>query len=413
MKKYLLLLLLVVCSVVFAEEYTLDNLIEVGLEKSISIQQEKLENKNSSSYLRSSFIDLLPSLYWDAEQTKIEDTDWNKSSSLYLGKTFSVNDPSNEPAFFSIYKAVNSKKKANLSLEQKRKQIAFDVFSLYLNLLEAQKNLEINKKNLKLQQKIFAQIQVQYDSGEKSLLELKQSEVSLIDYRIAVSESEDHLSYTRSALFEYLNIEDEGFDLREPEINYEKNENTFQSNFAIRILKYDLKNNKLNLIKNTLHYLPDLTVSYYIYNEDTNHRISPFDIESEPKTLSIEASFSVFDIFEETESFFRNKGNRKSLKMDLEKMQLANENELYKLQKAVETLSKSNELYLQKMQMAENNLEMAQEQFKLGLISLTDLDRTKLDHQNTQLSYNNKHYELLRKQEEINLLLSDKILNKW
>ena len=94
-------------------------------------------------------------------------------------------------------------------------------------------------------------------------------------------------------------------------------------------------------------------------------------------------------------------------------MQLANENELYKLQKAVETLSKSNELYLQKMQMAENNLEMAQEQFKLGLISLTDLDRTKLDHQNTQLSYNNKHYELLRKQEEINLLLSDKILNKW
>ena len=63
--------------------------------------------------------------------------------------------------------------------------------------------------------------------------------------------------------------------------------------------------------------------------------------------------------------------------------------------------------------MAENNLEMAQEQFKLGFISLTDMDKTKWDYQNAQLSYNSKYYELLRKQEEINLLLSDKILNRW
>ena len=74
------------------------------------------------------------------------------------------------------------------------------------------------------------------------------------------------------------------------------------------MLKYDVKNNKLNLIKNTLHYLLDLTGSYYIYNEDTNHRISPFDIASEPKTLFIEASFSVFDIFEEQKVFSATKG---------------------------------------------------------------------------------------------------------
>ncbi|NQV17625.1 MAG: TolC family protein, partial [Armatimonadetes bacterium] len=63
--------------------------------------------------------------------------------------------------------------------------------------------------------------------------------------------------------------------------------------------------------------------------------------------------------------------------------------------------------------LAEENLNMAQEQFKLGMISLIDLDRSQLEYRNTQLSFNNRHYSLIRKQEELNLLLSKKILGKW
>jgi len=44
---------------------------------------------------------------------------------------------------------------------------------------------------------------------------------------------------------------------------------------------------------------------------------------------------------------------------------------------------------------------------------LIDLDRSQLEYRNTQLSFNNRHYSLIRKQEELNLLLSKKILGKW
>lgn len=398
----------------FAEEYTLENLIEIGLEKSIGIQKEELSNKNYSSCLRSSFIDLLPSLNMYADQYKTNDADWVKSSSLSFGKTFSVNDPYNEPAFFSIYKAVNSKKRANLSLEQKRKQIVYNIFSKYLYVLEAQKNLEIRRKNLELQQKIFSQIQVQYESGEKSLLELKQSEISMIDYQIAVGESEDNLNSTRNSLFAYLNINDKGYSFIEPKISNKSMKFTFTNNLEIQMLKYAVKNCKLNLIKNSLHYLPDLSLSYYVYNTNpSNSNYTPFDEYVKSKTLTLSASFSVFDIFEESESFFRNKRNYKILKLGLQELKRDTEYRFDELEKRIETLSKSKKLYENKMQLAENNLEMAQEQFKLGLISLLDLDRTKIDHQNAQLSFNNKYYELLRKQEEINLLLSKQIFNRW
>jgi len=56
---------------------------------------------------------------------------------------------------------------------------------------------------------------------------------------------------------------------------------------------------------------------------------------------------------------------------------------------------------------------MAQEHFRLGMISLLDLDRSKIDFQNTQLAQIQNNYQLMKKQEEINLLISAKILGKW
>lgn len=76
-------------------------------------------------------------------------------------------------------------------------------------------------------------------------------------------------------------------------------------------------------------------------------------------------------------------------------------------------MQKSYDLYVKRLKLAEENLQMAQEQFRLGLINLLDLDRSKIEYQNAQLSYISSHYNLMRKQEELNLLLSGKILAKW
>ncbi|MBC8384110.1 MAG: hypothetical protein H8E57_01165, partial [Candidatus Cloacimonetes bacterium] len=63
---FLLIILPILC---FAQEYTLEELIEIGLEKSYDIQTEEISYLNSSSYLKSSWLELLPSLSLSASKS--------------------------------------------------------------------------------------------------------------------------------------------------------------------------------------------------------------------------------------------------------------------------------------------------------------------------------------------------------
>ncbi len=410
--KKILLILIMFPVLIFAQEYTLEQLIETGLDKSYDIQSELANNKNSASYLRSSLYGVLPSVSISAGKDKYLDADdpeWDANASLFISKSIFLN----EPTYFNIHTSILDKKNADLSLDEKRKQIAYYIFSGYLNVLESQKILGIQKKNLELQQKIFNQVKVQYDAGEKSLLELKQSEISLIDYEIAVNEAENSLFKTRKDLFSYLNMTDEGYDFVEPEFDISDEKFSFQSNNALLQKKNSLNSSKVRLVQTMMDFLPSLTLSYSVLHNDDNDINAYSDYLRTSNTLSISASYDIFNLLEKGEAYSRSKRNLRVQKIDFETNKRDYAIELTNLQNDLETLKRSYTLYSDKLKLAEDNLNMAQEQYRLGMISLLDMDRAKIDHQNAQLSYNNHHYNLLRKQEEINLLLSSKILGKW
>jgi outer membrane protein TolC len=397
---------------IFAQEYTLEQLIETGLDKSYDIQNELASNKNSASYLRSSLYGVLPSVSISAQKDKYLDAidpEWDSSASLSISKSIFLN----EPTYYNIHTSILDKKNADLSLDEKRKQIAYYIFSSFLNVLESQKILGIQEKNLELQHKIYNQVKVQYDAGEKSLLELKQSEISLIDYEIAVNEAENSLFKTRKDLFSYLNITDEGYDFVEPEFDISDENFSFQSNNALLQKKNSLTSSKVRLVQTMMDFLPTLTLGYSVYHSDNNDIYAYDDYLRTTNTLSISASYDIFNLLEKGEAYSRSKRNLRVQKIDFEISERDYSIELTNLQNDLKTLKRSYTLYSDKLKLAEDNLNMAQEQYRLGMISLLDMDRAKIDHQNAQLSYNNHHYNLLRKQEEINLLLSNKILGKW
>jgi outer membrane protein TolC len=294
-----------------------------------------------------------------------------------------------------------------------RKEIAFYVFSQYLYILEAQKDLDIQLDNLELQQRIYDQVQVQYDSGEKALLDLKQSEISLIDYEIAVNEAENSLIQQRQDLFTYLNISDEGYDFIEPEFDISEEEFVYQENYTLIQKRNSIKSSKISLFQQKVDFLPSLTFSFYYQNSSLSDEIDDFSAYDDSYTLSLAASFDIFDLFEKRESFVRSRRNLEIEELDLENSEQELRSELSNLINDMKTLRRSRDLYLDKLNLAEENLSMAQEQFRLGIISLLDLDRTKIEYQNAQLSYNNRYYELIRKQEDINKTLSRPILNRW
>ncbi|MCK4312049.1 MAG: TolC family protein, partial [Candidatus Cloacimonetes bacterium] len=328
------LLILVFPLISYAAEYILENLIEIGLEKSYDIQQETVNYQNSRSYLRSSFIGVLPTITANTGKSKIYNNgEWSESASFTVSKSFFLN----EPSYYNIHTSLLDKKNSELSLKDTRKQIAYIIFSSYLYVLEAQKTLDIQQENLKLQEKIHNQIKVQFDAGEKSLLELKQSEISLIDYEIAVNEAENSLSRQRKDLFSYLGIEDEGFDFLEPEFIISKEIYEFTENYTLIRKKNSIKSSKIRLLQSGVDFLPSLSISY-TFNYDSYDGIYEFDDYDKTRTLSLNASYDIFNLLEKRESFSRSKRNLKMLKLDLENSERNYRNNLKNLNNDLETL---------------------------------------------------------------------------
>ncbi len=420
---------LIICIILFlmpvfllSQSYDLENLISYGLENSYDIQQESVALQNTKSYLTSSWLGLLPNATVNASRTNKEmgvynDEDlqigterrWDNSARFSLTKSISLN----EPSYYNIRTSILDKKNADLSYTDMQKSVAFTIFSKYLYVLEAQKNLSIQQENLKLQQKIYDQIQVQYQTGEKSLLELKQSEVSLIDYEIAVNEAENSLNQQRKDLFSYLNLTDAGYDLVEPEFTIREEPVQYQDNNTLFQKRNSLQSSKLSNFQQLMDFFPTLSANYDYYSNSTTQELSDFDKYEDSYTISLTASYNIFNIFDKRESYVRSRRNLRIQELDLEISETDLKEELSNLESDMQTLKRSRDLYAEKLKLAESNLEMAQEQFRLGMISILDLDRANLDNLNAQLSYNNRYYELIRKQEEINQILSLPILGKW
>jgi len=419
---FILSLILLIPMFLAGQTYNLDSLIESGLQNSYDIQQEKASYDNYKSYLTSSWLGLLPTatinvsrinqengVYDDLGMLTGTERGWTNSAGFSFYKNLSLN----EPSYYNVRTSILAKASSELAYDDMRRAVAFNIFSRYLYVLESQKNLSIQQDNLELQEKIHAQIQVQYATGEKSLLELKQSEISLIDYEIAVNEAENSLIQLRQDLFSYLNAKDSGNDLSEPEFEIREEEMGFRDNNTLFKKRNSLRSSKLSSFQQLMDFLPTLTLGYQYYNNCAGDDITDFDDYEDTYSISLTASYSIFGLFEKRESYLRSRRDLRIQELDLEISESDHKETLANLNSDMRTLRRSRDLYEEKLDLARSNLEMAQEQFRLGMISLLDLDRAKLDHSNAQLSYNNRYYELIRKQEEINQTLSLPILGKW
>jgi len=83
------------------------------------------------------------------------------------------------------------------------------------------------------------------------------------------------------------------------------------------------------------------------------------------------------------------------------------------LTRELEYLNRLDELYQEKLEQANSQIQIAEERYRLGLIDLLELDKTRVDFINSEISYYSNRYQILAKQEAINNLLSLKIMGKW
>jgi outer membrane protein TolC len=221
----------------------------------------------------------------------------------------------------------------------------------------------------------------------------------------------------REKLFHYLNIVDEGYRLKDPEVMV--NDDDYEFEYSSDVLKdeLNLKKSSLSLFQTKLDFLPRLSASYS-YNYSYSSRSPSFDLFDFDKyedsyTIGLSLSYSLLNPLEHRETYLRSKRSHRIQSMQHDKLKESNELQFSQKKRDWETEKQIYELAQKKFELAEESLEMAEEQFGLGLLSLLELDQARQNFMESEIDLTSRYYQLLVKQEELNLFLSRKMLGRW
>ncbi|HNQ39101.1 MAG TPA: TolC family protein [Candidatus Cloacimonas sp.] len=398
-----------------AQSYTLEELITYGLENSFSVQKSYLSSQSSQSMLNTSKWNLLPDASVNGGIKKdfdpaVETDDVTSSAGFSLSKTISLNDA----AYFNYLYASLDTKTANMQLEQTRKTYAYNVFSAYLKVLSSQKQRSSLEENLQIQTRVWEQSKILLQLGKTTPFEVKQNEIAVLNSNISLMQLDNTIANARKELFALVQMQDESYPLTELELNIRKEIPEFRTdkNIDINILNQELNRLNLQLKQNKLDDFPRFNLAY---NLDRSVSGADFDFDryNTNHGISLTLSYPLFNIFENSESRTRTKISRQLSQVTMEEKKDQLQRDYDSALRELQYLKRMNELYSEQLAQSREQITQAEERYRLGLIELLELDKTRTNFIETDISYNNNLYSIIAKQEEINYLLSEPLLGKW
>ncbi len=402
-------ILLMLSTFLMAEELiTLESMITKALAKSLSIEAELLQYKSQVSAKRQSMYYWLPSASLNLGKSW-QDDEWQD-----MNGSFNANWSlaSNDSRYFDMRRQMIEMMNSDLSLEDVRKNITYNVLTRYIDVLEADEIVELQREVLAVEEKKYQRIAAQQSLGEINLLDLEQSEIDRIQAEISLNDLLLSLDNKRAELFYYTGCEDEGSKLAALDIEISGEIKTYQPNLQYQIQEKSLKSRKLMLDQALLDLLPTLSLNWN-YSRNSVDDVSDFDEYSESSQVAFLLSYSIFDVFSNYENLSMAKRQYKFYQRQLLDQQQADIKELNNLNKTLASQNRNLQLYSRKAELAARILEKAQVEYEQGTISILDLN----EYQNKLYSARKnkilENYRLLQTQEQVNLLLSDDILGKW
>ncbi len=413
--KVITVILMLLPLLLAAQSYTLEELITYGLENSFSVQKSSLNYQSSKSTLNTSKWNLLPDASVSGGVKKdfdpaVNTDDVTSSAGLSIGKTISLNDA----AYFNYLYASLDTKTANMKLEQTRRAYAYEVFSAYLKVLSSQKQRSSLEENLQIQIRVWEQSKILLQLGKTTPFEVKQNEIAVLNSNISLMQLDNTIANARKELFALVQMQDEDYPLTELELNIQKeipNFNT-EKNADLNILNQELKRLNLQLKQNKLDDFPRLNLAYN-FDRSVSGADFDFDRYNTNHGISLTLSYPLFNIGENAESRTRTKISRQLSQVAIEEKKDQLQRDYDSALRELQYLKRMNELYSEQLAQSREQITQAEERYRLGLIELLELDKTRTNYIETDISYNTNLYSIIAKQEEINYLLSEPVLGKW
>ncbi|HOE55134.1 MAG TPA: TolC family protein [Candidatus Cloacimonas acidaminovorans] len=413
--KVITVILMLLPLLLAAQSYTLEELITYGLENSFSVQKSALSYQSAKSTLNTSKWNLLPDASVSGGIKKdfdlaVNTDDVTSSAGLSIGKTISLNDA----AYFNYLYASLDTKTANMKLEQTRRAYAYEVFSAYLKVLSSQKQRSSLEENLQIQIRVWEQSKIFLQLGKTTPFEVKQNEIAVLNSNISLMQLDNTIANARKELFALVQMQDEDYPLTELELNIQKEIPAFntEKNADLNILNQELKRLNLQLKQNKLDDFPRLNLAYN-FDRSVSGADFDFDHYNTNHGLSLTLSYPLFNIGENAESRTRTKISRQLSQVAIEEKKDQLQRDYDSALRELQYLKRMNELYSEQLAQSREQITQAEERYRLGLIELLELDKTRTNYIETDISYNTNLYSIIAKQEEINYLLSEPVLGKW
>jgi len=409
------LLIIALPLLLMAQQYSLDDLIRQGMEKSWTTQRNRLSFESSASQLSSATWNLLP----DADLgLRINQNLHNQTSSADLTSAFNFSISKvislNDPAWFNYRQAKISRQQAELDYQTGISAYAYDVFDAYIKVLSAQKQLHSLTENLAIQTRVWEQAKVLRQLGKNTDFDVKQSEIAVMNSRISIMQLENTIRSNREKLFGLVLVTDEGHPLAdlEPDPQYQIPEFISEELSQIRNLKAELQSAKLSRTQSRLDFLPRLSLGYGFSRNISGDNFE-FDTYSSTHNVYLNLSYSLWNQFKQHQSHKRSDIGYRLAELSLMDKTDELARQYQNATQELEYLLRLDELLKEKLDQSSQQIKIAEERYRLGLIELLELDKTRTDYIDADIAYNANRYQILTAQQGLNFLLSKKILGQW
>jgi outer membrane protein TolC len=393
---------------------TLDiyEVIDIGLKNSYNIMTENYSLRITQQNLYSSFMNFLPRTNYNISRSEIGDLT-EKSGNITISESFS----SSADRYFDVKNSLSSLKQNVIQLELTERELIYQIIQYYLNVLSAEELLTITKLDLAIAKQGLEETKILHSHGKASDIDLQMATVSVERARIDSLRKENTLEKNKIDLCFLINIDyDPEYIFSDLSYDFLSSEDfSFieSKNLHISSSEENLKQIKTNYTQTRLNFLPTLSFSLSKSLKWEEKNIFDFDDTSSPLEYTLALSYPLLNPVTNIPSTQSSKYRLRQAELQFDQIR---EEQRQNFQFALTSFNQgkmSLDLAEKQQQLEELNLNLIKEQYRLGQVSLTELENARKSYLQSQVDYIQEYYNLILLQEELNLITNAKILNKY
>ena len=386
-------------------EWTLQACIDYGVEKSLSMQQRALQNKNDKLDVRDATLSLLPSVSGispgvsysfgrgiDPETNTYTNTRYMSVGGFGVGSSLTI---------FAGFSNINRLRAAKLSrlmgweeTENQANQIAIQVMNAFFTLLYAEEEVRITQEQVENSRLRLKKIEREYELGKKPKSDLfeMQAQQASVEFRLITAQNnclnaQANLKYIMNYNAEVeLRIDARSVSEVLPELHELKTKEVFtqalQTLPEIKLAAYQIRSAQLGVYSARAGLYPSISISGSIsFGNYSDQRSGDFfsqitDRNQIGKGFSIGMSIPFYSGLSRRSSLQRAKHNYQSSKIQYQQTERALYNEIQQALQDLKSCTQRYRIVVQRENFSTLSYNAARKRYEQGLITIIDLNTT-------------------------------------